>query len=109
MKIKSNEPVMGWKKGGEKMSQFKIYVGVLLVAMLFLAGCTSKPTYSDTENTASSGENDTVSQASAPSKQESKPEVSTLSIWSASMDNWDADPEVDGIKVTIQPENKEGK
>ncbi len=76
-------------------------IGILLVGVLVLSGCTSKPTYSGDDGSS-------AGQTSAPATNgNSLPEVVTLDLFLPQMENWDGDAEVDGIEVTLQPRNKD--
>ncbi len=80
----------------------------LVVALIVLSGCTGKTTYSDSGDVV----DNTTGSASGEVKAESKPvmkEVTTLDVWLAKMDNWDADPEADGIEIQIQPRDSNDK
>lgn len=87
----------------------KQILGILLiVGFLALSGCTSKPTYSGEPTTNSQTDSTPSSTKPAPQAAPAK-EVATIDLFSAKIDNWDADPEGDGIEVTINPKNKDDK
>lgn len=96
------------EKRRKKMNA-KLLIGIVLVGVILLSGCTGKPSYSDTGN----GTANSPSEAAAPAAQE-KPTVkvlpvATLDLWMATMENWDEDPEADGIEATIAPRDKDDK
>lgn len=84
-----------------------VIVGLVLAGLLFLSGCTSNPSYSGSNDTLNESptENTTTPTPTPPTMKE----VATLDVWLAKMDNWDADPDADGIEIQIQPRDSNDK
>ncbi len=87
----------------------KLLIGLFLVGVILFSGCTGKPSYSGASNEATNS----PSGSPTPTVQE-KPAVKMLPVvmldlWTASMKNWDEDPEADGIEATIAPRDKDDK
>jgi hypothetical protein len=90
----------------------KILIGIFLVGLIILSGCTGKPTYSDSGSNTPTNKAVNTNTTPVEPVVEAKPvikEVTTLDVWLAKMDNWDADPEADGIEIQIQPRDSNDK
>ncbi len=74
---------------------------ILIIIVLLISGCTGTPTYSNNQQTIDTQENG--------GQNPKETTVTTLNIWLASGKNWDTDADVDGIQVTLRPEDKNGK
>lgn len=82
----------------------------LIVGVLALSGCTSKPTYSGEPIVDSQTDSPPTTTQPAPQPVAAPvKEVATIDLFSAKIDSWDADPEGDGIEVTIDPKDKDDK
>jgi len=77
---------------------------IFFVLIVALSGCTSKEAVTATSNnTQLTTETPTTGETKETSATEKANKVTTISIFLAQAKNWDADAEIDGIELTLQP------
>jgi hypothetical protein len=80
-----------------------LIAGLIFVLIVALSGCTSK------EPVTAGSESDTTAPGNTQVQgSQNKTEVKSLDLFLAMGDNWDADAETDGIKLTLQPKDSKG-
>ncbi|MFH0714971.1 MAG: hypothetical protein V1847_04560 [Candidatus Diapherotrites archaeon] len=77
----------------------KLLIISLILAAVFLFGCTGEPAYSGDTNSAAPAN----SNLSASNNQTT---VATLQLFLAEIKSWDADAAPDGIEVTLEPKDR---